>query len=155
AELRLHQYVLHGLYDPTAVARLGLLGDPAVTRLSPDTLHVIAEQPDGLVLSYLCMQPAEQPWRRSASHGPLRRDTPFALGDRGRGLFPVESDLFGPAVFAALPTADAVPVARVREFAHLLRNHTVSSRLGRLASIEVALAGLNVLRDGVQQVQLT
>jgi molybdopterin/thiamine biosynthesis adenylyltransferase len=143
---RLDQYALHGLYRADAlVDREIATSDPSFDRLAPDAIHVLAVSADDEMLAYACMEGPV------AESGAAPRRSLFAraptLSAIDRPMFPLEAELFGPAVFASLPLAARIKLSKVCEITRITRNRATTSSLAEMAVLEVGHALARVLAD--------
>ena len=138
----MHQYLLCGLYDAGYAMRHGLVTDPAFASTPGDTVHVLVGTDDAKLLAYFCIQPAaDSEVALSGSFGEPSASLPvwgnvMRIRDAGRPLLPTELELFGSALYRALPGFGELLVSEVRELSSLLANQTLRSSLTLAAIVE-------------------
>lgn len=144
-EFRLDQYALAGLYDTSRIAQRGDRTDPTLASVAEDTIHVLCGTNAGQLLACCSVVPPIGS-RYSAPEGRLlKRRRPLVLADEERALFPSETELFGRGVFESLPAIAEVPVERMREIGHLMRNQAIKSPLTGISVFEVVYALTQIL----------
>jgi len=77
----------------------------------------------------------------------VKRRRPLVLADQERAVFPAETELFGRGVFESLPAIQTIPVERMREIAHLMRNQAIKTPLTGIAVFEICYALTEVLTN--------
>jgi molybdopterin/thiamine biosynthesis adenylyltransferase len=146
-EFRIDQYALAGLYDTSKIAQHGYRTDPTLTGLAGNTIHVISGTSGGQVLACCSIVPPKGPLYSEPTGWLVKRRRPLVLGDDERALFPSETELFGRGVFESLPAIQEIPIERMREIAHLMRNQAIRSPLTGLAVFELVYALTVVLTN--------
>lgn len=146
-EFRIDQYALAGLYDTSKIAQHGYRTDPALTGLAGNTIHVISGTSGGQVLACCSIVPPKGPLHSEPEGWLVKRRRPLMLGDDERALFPAETELFGRGVFESLSAIQEIPIERMREIAHLMRNQAIRSPLTGLAVFELVYALTVVLTN--------
>ena len=139
-EFRLDQYSLAGLYDTTKIAEHGYRTDPTLTNAPENTIHVLCGTKAGQVLACCSVIPASGPLYSDPQGRLLKRRRPLVLGDEVRALFPSETELFGRGVFESLTAIQQVPIERIREVGHLMRNQAIKSPLTGISVFEIVYA---------------
>lgn len=146
-EFRIDQYSLAGLYDTTKIAQHGYRTDPTLAKAPENTIHVLCGTKAGQMLACCSVIPASGPLYSEPEGWLVRRRRPLALGDEERALFPSETELFGRGVFESLPAIQEVPVERIREIGHLMRNQAIKSPLAGISVFEIVYALTQLLPD--------
>jgi hypothetical protein len=146
-EFRIDQYALAGLYDTSKIAQRGYRTDPTLDGLAGNTIHVISGTSAGQVLACCSIVPPKGPFYSEPAGWLVKRRRPLVIGDDERALFPSETELFGRGVFESLPAIQEIPIERIREIAHLMRNQAIKSPLTGLAVFELVFALTEVLTN--------
>lgn len=144
-EFRLDQYSLAGLYDTTKIAEHGFRTDPTLTSAPDNAIHVLCGTTAGQVLACCSVIPAKGPLYSQPEGWLLKRRRALTLGDDPRALFPSETELFGRGVFESLPAIQQVPIERIREIGHLMRNQAIKSPLTGISVFEIVYALTQIL----------
>lgn len=146
-EFRIDQYALAGLYDTSKIAQHGYRTDPTLTGLAGNAIHVISGTSAGQVLACCSIVPPKGPLYSEPEGWLVKRRRPLVLGDDERALFPSETELFGRGVFESLPAIQEIPIERIREIAHLMRNQAIKSPQTGLSVFEICFALTEVLTN--------
>jgi hypothetical protein len=146
-EFRIDQYALAGLYDTTKIAQRGYRTDPTLADLAENAIHVLCGTAAGQILACCSIVPPRGPLYSEPTGLLVKRRRPLALADQERAVFPAETELFGRGVFESLPAIQAIPVERMREIAHLMRNQAIKTPLTGIAVFEICYALTEVLTN--------
>jgi len=154
-EFRIDQYALAGLYDTTKIAQRGYRTDPTLADLAENAIHVLCGTAAGQILACCSVVPPRGPLYSEPTGLLVKRRRPLVLADQERAVFPAESELFGRGVFESLPAIQTIPVERMREIAHLMRNQAIKTPLTGIAVFEVCYALTEVLTNPRLGIDLT
>lgn len=144
-EFRIDQYALAGLYDTSKIAQRGYRTDPALASVPKDAIHVLCGTNTGQILACCSIIAANGQFYSEPSGLLVKRRYPLALADQDRAVFPSETELFGRGVFESLPAIQQVPVERVREIGHLMRNQAIKTPLTGISVFEIVHALAQIL----------
>ena len=144
-EFRLDQYSLAGFYETAKIAEHGYRTDPTLTSAPDATIHLLCGTKTGQVLACCSIIPAKGTFYSEPEGRLLKRRRPLVLSDETRALFPSETELFGRGVFESLPAIQQIPVERIREVGHLMRNQAIKSPLAGISVFEIVYAVTQVL----------
>jgi hypothetical protein len=146
-EFRIDQYALAGLYDTTKIAQRGYRTDPTLADLAENAIHVLCGTAAGQILACCSVVPPRGPLYSEPTGLLVKRRRPLVLADQERAVFPAETELFGRGVFESLPAIQTIPVERMREIAHLMRNQAIKTPLTGIAVFEICYALTEVLTN--------
>ncbi len=146
-EFRIDQYALAGLYDTSKIAQRGYRTDPTLADLAENAIHVLCGTAAGQILACCSIVPPRGPLYSEPTGLLVKRRRPLVLADQERAVFPAETELFGRGVFESLPAIQAIPVERMREIAHLMRNQAIKTPLTGIAVFEICYALTEVLTN--------
>jgi len=146
-EFRIDQYALAGLYDTSKIAQRGYRTDPTLADLAENAIHVLCGTAAGQILACCSIVPPRGPLYSEPTGLLVKRRHPLALADQERAVFPAETELFGRGVFESLPAIQTIPVERMREIAHLMRNQAIKTPLTGIAVFEICYALTEVLTN--------
>ncbi|HEU4785360.1 MAG TPA: ThiF family adenylyltransferase [Ktedonobacterales bacterium] len=146
-EFRIDQYALAGLYDTSKIAQRGYRTDPTLADLAENAIHVLCGTSTGQILACCSIVPPRGPLYSEPTGLLVKRRRPLVLADQERAVFPAETELFGRGVFESLPAIQAIPVERMREIAHLMRNQAIKTPLTGIAVFEICYALTEVLTN--------
>ncbi|HEX5159100.1 MAG TPA: ThiF family adenylyltransferase [Ktedonobacterales bacterium] len=144
-EFRIDQYALAGLYDTSKIAQRGYRTDPTLADLAENAIHVLCGTAAGQILACCSIVPPRGPLYSEPTGLLVKRRRPLALADQERAVFPTETELFGRGVFESLPAIQAIPVERMREIGHLMRNQAIKTPLTGMSVFEVVYALTQIL----------
>lgn len=144
-EFRLDQYALAGLYDTAKIAQRGYRTDPSLASVPNDAIHVLCGTNTGQVLACCSVITASGPFYSESSGLLVKRRYPLMLADQDRAVFPSETELFGRGVFESLPAIQQIPIERIREIGHLMRNQAIKSPLTGISVFEIVQALTQIL----------
>jgi ThiF family len=146
-EFRIDQYALAGLYDTSKIAQRGYRTDPTLADLAENAIHVLCGTAAGQILACCSIVPPRGPLYSEPTGLLVKRRRPLVLADQERAVFPAETELFGRGVFESLPAIQTIPVERMREIAHLMRNQAIKTPLTGIAVFEICYALTEVLTN--------
>jgi ThiF family protein len=144
-EFRIDQYALAGLYDTSKIAQRGYRTDPTLADLAENAIHVLCGTAAGQILACCSIVPPRGPLYSEPTGLLVKRRRPLALADQERAVFPTETELFGRGVFESLPAIQTIPVERMREIGHLMRNQAIKTPLTGISVFEVVYALTQIL----------
>lgn len=144
-EFRIDQYALAGLYDTSKIAQRGYRTDPTLADLAENAIHVLCGTAAGQILACCSIVPPRGPLYSEPTGLLVKRRRPLALADQERAVFPTETELFGRGVFESLPAIQTIPVERMREIGHLMRNQAIKTPLTGMSVFEVVYALTQIL----------
>jgi len=144
-EFRIDQYALAGLYDTAKIAQRGYRTDPTLASVPKDAIHVLCGTNAGQILACCSIISANGQFYSEPSGLLVKRRYPLALTDQDRAVFPSETELFGRGVFESLPAIQQVPIERVREIGHLMRNQAIKTPLTGISVFEIVHALAHIL----------
>lgn len=146
-EFRIDQYALAGLYDTSKIAQRGYRTDPTLADLAENAIHVLCGTASGQILACCSIVPPRGPLYSEPTGLLVKRRRPLVLADQERAVFPSETELFGRGVFESLPAIQQIPIERMREVAHLMRNQAINTPLTGIAAFEVVYAVTEVITN--------
>lgn len=154
-EFRIDQYALAGLYDTSKIAQRGYRTDPTLADLAENAIHVLCGTATGQILACCSIVPPRGPLYSEPTGLLVKRRRPLVLADQERAVFPAETELFGRGVFESLPAIQEIPVERMREIAHLMRNQAIKTPLTGIAVFEICYALTEVLTNSRLGIDVT